>query len=68
MSAILGSVGDIFTAAIGWVETVIKFIVGGTVGTGEHAVVYTAQPLLMLFILVPLVGLAIGLFSRIKRV
>ena len=68
MSTILGSVGDIFTAAIGWVGTLIKFIVGGTVGSGENAVVYTAQPLLMLFILIPLVGLGIGLFSRIKRV
>ncbi|MEA5040030.1 MAG: hypothetical protein VB086_09355 [Clostridiaceae bacterium] len=50
------------------VTTLVAFITGGTVGSGETAVTYTAQPLLLLFILIPLVGLGIGFFSQLKNV
>lgn len=52
MSTILTAVGDVFTAAIGWVADV------GTTITGD--------PVLMLFcVAVPLVGLGIGIFKRL---
>lgn len=51
MDALISSVSSIFTAAIGW---------AGTVGT---TVVNT--PLLLMFVVVPLVGLGVGLFKRL---
>lgn len=52
MTTILTAVGDVFTAAIGWV---------GDVGT-----TITGDPVLMLFcVAVPLVGLGIGIFKRL---
>lgn len=52
MNTILTAVGDVFTAAIGWV---------GDVGT-----TITGDPVLMLFcVAVPLVGLGIGIFKRL---
>jgi len=54
MTAILASVTEIFTAAIGWV---------GDVGTAV-----TAEPILLLYVVVPLVGLGVGLFRRLLNV
>ena len=54
MEAILSSVGQIFTAAIGWV---------GTVGT-----TITSNPILMVFAAVPLCGLGVGMFKRLINV
>lgn len=54
MDAILTSVGQIFTSAIGWV---------GTVGT-----TITSTPILMLFAGLPLCGLGIGFFKRLINV
>lgn len=54
MEAILASVGDIFTTAIGWVGTVATTI--------------TSNPLLTLFCVLPLVGLGVGLFKRLINV
>lgn len=54
MEAILGSIGEVFTAAIGW---------AGTVGT-----TITSTPLLMVFVSIPLVGLGVGLFRRLINV
>lgn len=52
MSTILTAVGDVFTAAIGWV---------GDVGT-----TITGDPVLMLFcVAVPLCGIGIGIFKRL---
>lgn len=51
MDALLSTVTSIFTSAIGW---------AGTVGT---TIVNT--PLLLLFVVVPLVGLGVGLFKRL---
>lgn len=54
MEALIASVGDIFTAAIGW---------AGTVG---QTVVNT--PILLMFVVLPLVGLGVGLFKRLLKI
>ncbi len=52
MTALLTSVGDVFTTAIGWAGTVGETIVG--------------TPVLLLFaVAVPLCGLGVGLFKRL---
>lgn len=50
VSTILTSVGEIVTAAIGWVEDVVSVVV--------------SQPLILLFVCIPLVGLGIGMLRR----
>lgn len=54
LAEILTSVGDIFTEAISWV--------------GEVATTITSQPILLLFCVLPLVGLGVGLFRRLINV
>lgn len=54
VSTIVGQVGTVFEAAIGW---------AGTVGT---EIVET--PLLLTFAVIPLVGLGIGIFKRLINV
>lgn len=54
MEAIITAVSSIFTAAIGWVGTV--------------ATTVTEQPILLLFCVLPLVGLGVGLFRRLINV
>lgn len=54
MTAIISSVTEIFTAAIGWVGTVAS-----TIGS---------TPILLLFVCIPLVGLGVGLFRRLLNV
>mgnify|MGYP004520021909 CR=1 FL=1 len=54
MDAILTSVTTIFTSAIGWVGTVATTI--------------TSTPLLLVFCVIPLVGLGVGLFRRLLNV
>lgn len=54
MATILTAVGDVFTAAIGWVGTVTTTV--------------TTEPILLLFCVVPLVGLGVGLFRRLLNV
>lgn len=52
MAALLTSVTDVFTAAIGWVSTVASTVTG--------------EPVLLLFCVgVPLCGLGVGMFSRL---
>ena len=53
MAAILTDVGSIFTSAIGWVGSTITCI--------------TANPLLELFCVLPLVGLGVGMCKRLIR-
>ena len=48
------AVGQVFTAGVGWVAKVATTI-------GEN-------PLLLLFAVVPLVGLGVGLFKRLMNV
>ena len=52
METIITSVGDLFTAAIGWV---------GTVGT-----TVVSNPILLMFNTLPIVGLGVGIFNRLK--
>lgn len=54
IGSLLSSVGDIFTNAIGWV--------------GEVASTITSNPILLLFCVLPLVGLGVGLFRRLINV
>lgn len=54
MEALITSVTEIFTAAIGW---------AGTVG---ETVVNT--PILLMFVVIPLVGLGVGLFKRLLHI
>ena len=54
MEAILSSVGQVFTSAVGWMGELIDVIV--------------AEPLLMLSVIcVPLVGIGVGLLGRLIR-
>lgn len=54
MEAIIGSVTSVFTAAIGWVGTVANTV--------------TEQPILLMFAVIPAVGLGVGLFKRLLSV
>lgn len=55
MAALLTAVGDVVTAALGWV--------------GDVATTVTAEPMLLLFCVgVPLVGLGVGMLKRLLSV
>lgn len=54
MTDIISNVSSVFTAAIGWVGTVADTVVG--------------EPILLIFALIPLVGLGVGLFKRLLSV
>ncbi len=54
ISTILDAVGSVFSSAIGWV--------------GDVATAITSQPILMVFAVIPLVGLGVGLFKRLLSV
>lgn len=54
MATVLGSITEVFTAAVGWVGTVTETVAG--------------EPLLLIGVVVSFVGLGIGLFSRLLRV
>lgn len=51
MAAILTNITSLVTAAVGWI--------------GQFITVITANPFLMLFIIMSVVGLGIGLLSRL---
>lgn len=51
MASYISTIGDIVTAAVGWM--------------GDAATAITGNPLALLFILLPLMGVGIGLFKRI---
>ena len=50
----MGNVGSIFTTAVGWV--------------GEVGSTIVDTPILLLFAILPLVGLGIGLFKRMLHI
>ena len=54
MAAILADIGSIFTEAISWV--------------GDVASAVVSTPILLLFIVIPLVGLGVGMFKRLLNV
>lgn len=53
LSAILTDIGSIVTSAITWMTSFMTFI--------------TDNPLVLLMVLVPLVGLGVGLIARLLR-
>ena len=53
VTSFITSVGEIFTVAVGWVSKVGEAI--------------AAQPILLTFTALPLVGLGVGLFKRLTR-
>lgn len=67
MSTFIGYVGDIFAGMVSWMSTLLKVIVGGTVGVGETAVTYEPNAFLMLFLLIPVSMLGINLLRRMLR-
>lgn len=56
MAAIVSSIGTLFTGAMGW---------AGTVGS---TIVAEGNELLLAFVVVPLVGLGVGLFRRLINI
>lgn len=56
MASLMATLGSIFTAVIGWVSTVATTI------TAE------GNEILLLFAMIPLIGLAVGLFRRLLNV
>lgn len=54
LATLLTDVTSIFTAGIGWVGTVASTIEG--------------EPMLLMFVLLPLIGVGIGLFRRLLNV
>ena len=54
MEALIQSVTTIFTAAVGWAGTVGETIVN--------------TPILLMFVVLPLVGLGIGIFKRLLHI
>lgn len=54
IATLVGNVGDIFTAAMSWAASVGSTIV--------------STPLLLMFVIIPLVGLGVGLFKRLINV
>lgn len=56
MAAIVTSIGTLFTGAMGW---------AGTVGS---TIVAEGNELLLAFVVVPLVGLGVGLFHRLINI
>ena len=54
MADIITAITSVFTAAVGWVGTVADTV--------------AAEPMLLLFAVVPLVGLGVGLFKRLLNV
>ena len=55
LAAILTAVGSIITSAIGWVTS----FVGSITAVGNE--------LILLFVIIPVVGLGVGLLSRLKN-
>lgn len=53
MSTILTNVGSVITAAIGWMGDFVDFITS------------SGNEIILLFIIIPFVGLAIGLIKRL---
>lgn len=54
LTQIIASLTEIFTAVIGYVGTVATTI--------------TSNPLLLIFVLIPIIGLGVGLFRRLLNV
>lgn len=63
MAALIASVGQVFTSAIGWVGDVAATIAGTTTVDGTTTF---DNPVLLLFcVAVPLCGIGVGMFKRL---
>lgn len=51
MATVLSSITEVFTAATGWVGSIISMI--------------ASQPLLLIGVVIPFIGLGVGLLSRL---
>lgn len=65
MSDILPVVTQIFDCVMTMLKHVSAAIVGGTIGEGASAVTYAANPLVLLFILIPVIFLGVNMFRRL---
>lgn len=65
MATILSAVGSIVTAAIGWMTSFLSVITATT--TAADGTVSMSNPILLLFVLIPIVGLGIGLLKRLMH-
>ena len=65
LAQILTNVTDIFGEVMIMLQHVAAAIVGGTVGSGEAAVEYAGSPLILLFVLIPLIFLGVNMFRRL---
>ena len=54
MAAVLSTITEVFTAAVGWVGTVAETVAG--------------NPLLLIGVVIGFIGTGIGLFSRLLKV
>lgn len=54
VASLIGNVGEIFSAALGWVADVASTITG--------------NPLLLIFCILPICGIGIGMFRRLLNV
>lgn len=61
MAAILSAVTDVVTASIGWMGDFLS-VITATNSEGQFT-----NPILLLFVIIPLVGLGIGLLKRLMN-
>lgn len=68
MSTIIAAITSVFSWALGTITRISYLFTGGTIGSGSEAVTITGSPLLLLFAVLPLVGLGIGFFRRLINI
>lgn len=61
MASLLSTVTQIFSTVMEMLQHISAAIVGGTVGD----VTYAANPLILLFVLIPVIFLGINMFRRL---
>ena len=68
LSTILSTIGDIFAEVMSWMQTIAAVIMGGTVGTGEAAVTYEPNYLILFMLLFGFIYSGVKMFKRILNV
>ena len=54
IATLMSNAGEIVTAGLGWISNVVSTV--------------TSNPLILMFVILPLVGLGVGLFRRLINV
>lgn len=67
MSAIITAIGNIITGCVSWIGTFCQTIVGYTPASEGVSASYSPN-IITLFVLLPIVGLGIGLLKRLIKV